>query len=110
MVGFAQSVYGGFAPSEMMNSPGIERTDDLQKVQSTLELKMVKERLKQLGFTTEEIKEKLPLLSDEQLHQIAIQIDGLRVGGESLTVIIAAVFVVCFAWALFEGFGILLFN
>jgi len=83
-----------------MNLTGVDRAEDLQKIQSALELKMVSERLKQLGFTTEEIKAKLVHLSDEQLHKIAGQIDGLRVGGELLTVVFAAVFIVCVAWIL----------
>ena len=109
-IGFVQNLYGGFAPSEVMNLTGVDRAEDLQKIQSALELKMVSERLKQLGFTTEEIKAKLVHLSDEELHKIAGQIDGLRVGGELLTVVFAAVFIVCVAWILWVGTGILDFR
>jgi|APFre7841882724_1041349.scaffolds.fasta_scaffold02323_1 hypothetical protein len=106
-IGFVQNVYAGFVPSEVMNLTGVDQVEDLQKIQSTLELKMVSERLKQLGFTTEDIKAKLAYLSDEQLHNIAVQVDGLRVGGEFLTVVLAAVFVACIAWSLLVGVGIL---
>jgi hypothetical protein len=105
-IGFVQNVYAGFAPSEVMSLTGVDRAEDLQKIQSALELKMVGERLKQLGFTTEEIKAKLAYLSDEQLHKIAVQIDGLRVGGDLLTVLFATVFIVCVAWILWVGTGI----
>jgi len=109
-IGFVQNVYAGFAPSEVMNLTGVDRSEDLQKIQSALELKMVSERLKQLGFTTEEIKAKLAYLSDEQLHKIAVQIDGLRVGGELLTVVFAAVFIICVAWGLLVGVGTIEFR
>jgi len=104
-IGFVQNVYAGFVPSEVMNLTGVDHEEDLQNIQSAIELKMVSERLKQLGFTTEEIKAKLAYLSNEQLHNIAVQIDGLRVGGEFLTVVFAAVFVACIAWILLVGVG-----
>jgi len=104
-IGFVQNVYAGFVPSEVMNLTGVDHAEDLQNIQSAIELKMVSERLKQLGFTTEEIKAKLAYLSNEQLHNIAVQIDGLRVGGEFLTVVFAAVFVACIAWILLVGVG-----
>jgi len=104
-IGFVQNVYAGFVPSEVMNLTRVDNEEDLQKIQSAIELKMVSERLKQLGFTTEEIKAKLAYLSNEQLHNIAVQIDGLRVGGEFLTIVFAAVFVACIAWILLVGVG-----
>jgi len=104
-IGFVQNVYAGFVPSEVMNLTGVDHEEDLQNIQSAIELKMVSERLKQLGFTTEEIKAKLAYLSNEQIHNIAVQIDGLRVGGEFLTVVFAAVFVACIAWILLVGVG-----
>jgi hypothetical protein len=98
-IGFVQNVFAGFTPSEVINLAGVDRAEDLQKIRSALELKMVSERLKQLGFTTEEIGSKLVTLSDDQLHRIAIQIDELRVGG-SLGAVAAVVFVVCFIYAI----------
>jgi hypothetical protein len=109
-IGFIQNVYAGFAPSEVMNLTGCNRAENLQKIQSALELKMVSERLKQFGFTTEEIKTKLAHLSDEQLHQIAVQIDEVRVAGDAMTAIFAAFFVVCVAWIMLVATGILDFR
>ena len=59
-----------------------ERASNLDKVQKFLEMKMVRERLKNLGFTPEEIQGKLNDLSDPQLHQLAMKMDDLKVGGE----------------------------
>jgi hypothetical protein len=109
-IGYLQNVYAGFAPSEVMTLTGVDRAEDLQKIQSALELKMVSERLKQLGFTTEEIKAKLAYLNDEQLHKIALQIDGLKVGGEALTVIFAAVFIFIVGWTMLVATGIIDFR
>jgi len=58
-----------------------DRAADIEKVQKALETKMVRERLEQLGFTQEEIQGKLSGLSDQQLHQLALQIDDVKTGG-----------------------------
>ncbi len=50
---------------------------------------MIKERLKQLGFTEENIQNRLPQLSDEQLHQLALKLDELKVGGNGAEVVIS---------------------
>jgi hypothetical protein len=52
-------------------------------------MKAVKERLSQLGFSHDEIQSKLSQLSDQQIHQIALQLDDLKVGQDALGVIIA---------------------
>jgi hypothetical protein len=67
----------------------------LDKVQKFLEMKMVRERLKDLGFTPEEIQGKLNDLSDQQLHQLAMKMDDLKVGGgDALGVIIAILVII----------------
>jgi hypothetical protein len=106
-IGFVQNVNACFAPSEVMNHTTANRSEDLHKIQNAIELKLVSERLRQVGFTNEEIKAKLACLSDEQLHKIALQIEGLRVGGELLTVVFAAIIVVCIAWIMLVAADIL---
>jgi hypothetical protein len=87
-IGFVQKVYAGFSPSEVLNASTFDRSEDLQKIQKVLELKMVSEKLKELGFTQEEIQGKLDQLSDEQLHQVALNLDELKVGGDGLGIVI----------------------
>jgi glucan phosphoethanolaminetransferase (alkaline phosphatase superfamily) len=87
-IGFAQKVYAGFSPSEVVNASAFDRAEDLQKIQKVLELKMVSEKLKELGFTQEEIQERLDQLSDEQIHQVALNLDELKVGGNGFGIII----------------------
>ena len=81
LIGLGQKVHAGFSPSEVVNPSSSVRTEDLEKIQKALELKMVGERLRQLGFTKEEIQGKLEGLNDQQLHQIASSLDELKVGG-----------------------------
>ncbi|MBP1708616.1 MAG: hypothetical protein H6Q40_405 [Deltaproteobacteria bacterium] len=87
-IGFVQKVYAGFSPSEVLNDSSFDRSGDLQKIQKVLELKMVSEKLMELGFTQEEIQGKLDQLSDEQIHQVALNLDELKVGGDGLGIVI----------------------
>ena len=51
---------------------------------------MARERLKELGYTSEEIQSRLGQLNDRQLHQLALRVDDLTVAGdEGLGIIIA---------------------
>ncbi len=63
---------------------GISQRDmDLQKLQRFLESKIVKQKLKALGYSTYEIKQRLEALNDEDLHTLATKVDGIRVAGDS---------------------------
>ncbi len=82
VIGITPRVYAGFSPSEVMNLSSAERSADLKKVQKFLEMKMVRERLKELGLTREEIQSRMDQISDQQLHQVALKLDNLRVAGD----------------------------
>jgi hypothetical protein len=78
------------APSEIIALSQTDRAADLAKIQKVLELKAVGERLSQLGLAQEEIKNRLDRLSDQQIHQAALQLDDLKVGqGDAFGIIIA---------------------
>lgn len=80
----------GLAPSEVIQLASLDRGEDLQKIQKVLEMKAVSERLGQWGLTADEIQQRLASLSDQQIHQLALQIDELRIGqADALGVIIA---------------------
>ncbi|MBP1717936.1 MAG: hypothetical protein H6Q43_1374 [Deltaproteobacteria bacterium] len=89
VIGITPRVYAGFAPSEGFALTSGERASNLDKVQKFLEMKMVRERLKDLGFTPEEIQGKLNDLNDQQLHQLAMKMDDLKVGGDGLGIVSA---------------------
>jgi len=90
IIGIAPRVDAGLAPSEIIALSQTDRAEDLTKIQKVLELKAVSERLTQLGFAQKEIKNRLDQLSDQQIHQAALQLDDLNVGqGDALGIIIA---------------------
>ena len=89
VIGVTPRVYAGFAPSEgLVLAPG-ERSADLGRIQKFLEMKKVQEGLKDLGFTPEEIRGKLKDLNDQQIHELAMKVDDMKVGGDGLGIIIA---------------------
>jgi len=89
LISIVPRVEAGFVPSDLTALSGIDRTKDLGKIQQILETKMVQQRLEQLGFTKDEISSRLSQLSDQQIHQLALQLDQLKVGGDGLGVVIA---------------------
>jgi hypothetical protein len=90
IIGIAPHADAGLAPSEIIALSQTDRVADLEKIQKVLELKAVSERLTQLGLAQEEIKNRLDRLSDQQIHQAALQLDDLKVGqGDALGLIIA---------------------
>jgi len=85
------------------SNSGLNRNEDLQRVQRVLESKVVQQRLEDLGLTQKEIHDRLAMLSDDQLHQIANQIDAQMPGGDAglsilVTVLVIAVLVVLFLY------------
>jgi hypothetical protein len=94
VIGITPRVYAGFSPSEVMGLSPAERSYDLQKIQEFLEMKMVRERLKEFGLTQDEIQNRLTQLSDPQIHRLALKMDDLRVGADDGLGIIIALLVI----------------
>jgi hypothetical protein len=94
VIGITPKVYAGFSPSEVIGLSPAERSSDLQKVQKFLEMKMVRERLKEFGLAQDEIQTRLGQLSDPQIHQLAIKVDDLRVAADDGLGIIIALLVI----------------
>ena len=89
IIGIVPRVEAGFAPSELIALSKADRAADVEKIQKVLETKMIRERLEKLGFTQEEINNRLSQMSDQQVHKFALQLDDLKVGGDGLGIIIA---------------------
>jgi hypothetical protein len=71
------------APADtVQQSPQVDRKADLKTIQTTLESKIVRERLHALGLSDEEIQSRLTRLSDAQIHQLASQIRSINPAGE----------------------------
>ena len=93
IIGIAPKTEAGFSPSTMINAD-FDRDTDLAKVRQVIETKMVKERLEKMGFSGDEIASRLNQLSDRQLHQVAQNLDDLKVGGDSALGVIIALLVI----------------
>lgn len=94
IIGIAPRVDAGLAPSEIIALTQMDRTADLVKIQKVLEVKAISERLMQFGLTQDEVQKRLIQLSDQQIHQIALQLDDLKIGqDDALTLIIALLFI-----------------
>ena len=90
VLGIAPRVEAGFAPSDVIALSQVDRVTDIDKIQKALETKMVRERLEKLGYTHEEMNSRLARLSDQQIHNLALQIDEIKVGGDGgLGIVIA---------------------
>jgi hypothetical protein len=87
VLGFVPRLDAAFVPSAD-SLPTLDRQSDMARVQKVIEDKMVRERLKDLGYTEEEISARLDQLSDQELHALAAQLDTLTVGGSTTSVII----------------------
>lgn len=106
IIGVAPRLEAAFVPSEAIKLASVDRAQDLEKIQSVLEQKIIKQRLQDLGFTEEEIKSRLSELSDQQIHNLAMQIDQLRVGkDDALGVVIALLIIAILIVVLLQLMG-----
>lgn len=70
------------------------RQQDTATIKKVLEQKLVKQRLKALGYSEDEVKARLDKLSDNELHRFATQLDALAAGGDVLGVLVAILVIV----------------
>ncbi len=90
IIGIAPKIDASLVESEITPLKYVNRTADLKKIQKFLELKAISKRLEQLGLTQDEIHKRLSQLNDQQIHQISLKLDDLRIGkDDGLTLIIA---------------------
>lgn len=94
VIGITPRVDAGFVPSEIIAIAQIDRNADLGKIQKVLEVKTIRERLMQFGLTQDEIQKRLAQLNDHQIHQIALQLDDLKIGQNDVLGVIIALLVI----------------
>ncbi len=94
VIAITPRVEAGMVPSEIIQTALTDRAADIERIQRFLEMKVVKDRLESLGYTSEEIRQRLDGLTDHQIHQLAQQIDAIRVGGDGLGVVVALLVIV----------------
>src|SRR5262245_5456273 len=93
----AQPVRASIVPAEMSAvgpQTQINRQEDLRVVQKALENKMISQRLKDMGLTEEEIQQRLSKMSDQEVHQLASQMQALTPGGDGTGIIVGVLVIV----------------
>jgi hypothetical protein len=88
VIGIAPRVEAAFSPSEILPLIAGDRASDMERIQKVLEMKLVQQRLQDLGYTAEEIGNRLSQLGDQQIHRLAQKLDDLKVGQDGTGVII----------------------
>jgi hypothetical protein len=86
--GFVPRVEASFMASQA-SQESQNRTQDLGAIQKALEMRMVSETLEKFGMTKAEAKSRLDEMTDAQIHQLATNLDEVRVGGDGLGFVIA---------------------
>lgn len=81
------------------------RLTDQTKVQAALESSVIKQRLMDYGLTAEETAARLNNLSDEQVHQLAANLDSVQAGGSVLGDVIIILLIVVIVIAILELTG-----
>ena len=102
LVSLVPRVEASFVPTDQSAS-SVSRQEDMVTIQKALEQKLVKERLKDLGYTEEEIKARLDRLSDAEVQSLASQLDSLMPAGGweaavLVLVLVAILIVVILMW------------
>jgi hypothetical protein len=90
LLGFAP--LSGYAMITPSTDNSVQRQSDLNRIQTQLESKVVSERLNALGLTQQEVQARMQDLSDDQIHNLAQNVEGLQVGGDGgLIILILAI-------------------
>jgi hypothetical protein len=92
LISVVPRVEAAFIPSGESQTD-LMRDQDMQIIKQALENKVITQRLQDLGFSDQEIQDRMDQLSDQEVHSLATQIDSVSQGGY-LGVIIAVLVVV----------------
>jgi hypothetical protein len=88
IIGVAPKAEAGFSPSGAIGLSTSNRSADLANIQKVIEQKMIRDRLEKYGLTDDEINGRLAQLNDQQVHNLALNLDQLKAGGDGLEVVI----------------------
>lgn len=97
LFGMTPKAEGGFSPSEGIGQSQMDGPKDVEKIRKFLETKMVRERLQAFGLSHEEIQTRLNQLSDDQIHQMALKLDELKVAGDGAEAVIIVLLIAAIA-------------
>lgn len=105
IIGITPKAQASFSPSGVIALSKTDRASDLTKIQAVIEQKMVRDRLEKYGLTKDEINTRLSQLNDQQVHNLALNLDQVRVGGDALGFIIALLIIAILVVVLIELTG-----
>lgn len=91
VIGFVQSAGAAFVPSEVTLNI---KNENLNKIQSFLERKIVSQRLKDFGFTEKEIIDRLNGLDEKSIHSLALKVDEIKVAGDAGAAVVLALVII----------------
>ena len=91
--GPAQAMFLPAQPGTGTAAPELDRPADMAKIQATLESKAVQQRLMDYGLSAEQVTAKLGGLSDEQIHQLAANMDSLQAGGDAISALVVVLLI-----------------
>ena len=95
ILSFAPKVDAAYVSNyDMLSTQADGKDADMDTIQGTLENKLVVERLEALGYSKEEISERLAMLSPEERHDLATRVDALHSGQGVWGIVIGVLVVV----------------
>ena len=84
------TAHGAMVSSQDMHAQSTQEfntEEDLKQIQQVLENKVVEQRLEELGYTPEEIEQRLDRLSPEEIQRVAQRAESLQAGAGAGTVL-----------------------
>jgi hypothetical protein len=91
--GPAEAMLLPLSPHAAPAATAYDRAADLANIQKTLESKELRQKLLDYGLTPEETEARIASLSDEQLHQLASNLDSVQAGGDALGFVLGLVII-----------------
>ncbi len=93
----AEAMFITAAPHDETINPGTsagDRAADMAGIRKTLESAVVRERLMDLGLSSDEAMARVSKLSDDQVHQFASRLDTLQAGGHHGHFVVALLLII----------------
>ncbi len=82
LAGHAEAMFLPQTDGQSVSEAAFDRTADVTKIRSVLESKQIAQRLMDYGLTYDEAMARIDSMSDEQVHQLASNLDSLQAGGD----------------------------
>lgn len=106
--GIVPRLDAAFTPSVSLGTT--DRAGDLEKIRVTLQQKVVAQRLHDLGFSANEVSDRMSQLSDQQIHYFAQQLDEMEAGGDVVGWIVVLAIIALIVFLLLPMVGVRVFG